>query len=108
MARKIAPLLLAAALIIGVAQAWAEAPNLCCQSFDGTTATGCTFLNDSDNSGCSGVLLDLDCGASTSPSSSLECATQNNAKLAAAGTQLRGGNNGLSCRCVSTSVGSTF
>jgi hypothetical protein len=103
-----AALVLTAAIFMAAAQAWADSPNLCCQGFDGTNATGCTFFNPSGNSNtCSGVLVDLNCGGL---SAALECEAQPNAVSLTAGasSQYRSGSNALDCRCVSAGTGSVF
>ena len=94
MARKLIPLVIAAAaLLLGAFRARADFPNLCCDSFDGTTAFNCKPVVWAPGmaSQCSGVLLDLDC---ENLSASLQCGPP----------PVLGGsrNPGLNCRCVST------
>jgi hypothetical protein len=92
--------LLASALLLRVAPLYAGAnTSLCCDSFDGTTATNCTPTGDGEN--CNRTLVVLDCDNFGGPNA-LECSPP---KLAAANI-LGGGGNGKNCRCVTVAFGS--
>ena len=94
--------LLASALLLRVAPLYAGAnTSLCCDSFDGTTATNCTPTGDGE--ACNRTLVVLDCENFGGPNA-LECSPPN-VKLAAA-KMLGGGGNGQNCRCVSVAFGS--
>ena len=58
--------LVAGALLLRVAPLYAGAnSSLCCDSFDGTTATNCTPTGDGE--GCNRTLVVLDCENSGNP-----------------------------------------
>jgi hypothetical protein len=94
--------LFASALLLRVAPLYAGAnSSLCCDSFDGTTATNCTPTGDGKE--CNRTLVVLDCENFGGPNA-LECSPQN-VKLATS-RLLGGGGNGQNCRCVTVAFGS--
>lgn len=97
--------LVASALLLRVAPLYAGAhASLCCDSFDGTTATNCTPTGEGQ--ACNRTLVVLDCENAGNPSA-LEC-SPTTAKVAASKLLNGGGGNGngQTCRCVTVAFGS--
>jgi hypothetical protein len=97
--------LFASALLMrgGILYAGANA-SLCCDSFDGTTATNCTLTGDEEQE-CNRTLVVLDCENSGQPDA-VECSPANTKLAASRIGNGGGGQNGQNCRCVTVSFGS--